>query len=212
MPRSRPTARRKPAQTDATTCWRRRWQARGKQANLSFFAFTATPKAKTLELFGERRRCPAGEERYVPFHLYSMRQAIEEGFILDVLANYTTYTTYYRLANAAAGRPGAAEGQGLGGAGPVRVAASDEPGAEGRDHRRALPGQTAAKIGGQAKAMVVTRSRLHAVRTSRPSTSTSTTRGTTRAAPLRVLVAFSGTVIDPEGRTWSTRRPAQRLR
>ncbi|MEJ7697661.1 MAG: hypothetical protein WKF78_13835 [Candidatus Limnocylindrales bacterium] len=54
----------------------------------SFFAFTATPKARTLELFGSARH---GGRRYAPFHLYSMRQAIEEGFILDVLANYTTY-------------------------------------------------------------------------------------------------------------------------
>ena len=62
----------------------------GRQPNLSFFAFTATPKAQTLELFGTLRRRTA---RYEPFHLYSMRQAIEEGFILDVLANYTTYQT-----------------------------------------------------------------------------------------------------------------------
>ena len=62
--------------------------ARGRQPNLSFFAFTATPKARTLELFGAAR---PRTDRYAPFHLYSMRQAIEEGFILDVLANYTTY-------------------------------------------------------------------------------------------------------------------------
>ena len=66
---------------------------RGKQPNISFFAFTATPKYKTLEVFGQPG--PAGKP--VPFHLYSMRQAIEEGFILDVLKNYTTYKTYYRL-------------------------------------------------------------------------------------------------------------------
>ena len=66
---------------------------RGPQPNLSTFAFTATPKPKTLELFGRKR--PDG--RFEPFHLYSMRQAIEEGFILDVLASYTTYKTYWRL-------------------------------------------------------------------------------------------------------------------
>ena len=79
-------------------------EVRGMQANLTFFAFTATPKSKTLEMFGERITAPSGEPRYVAFHLYSMRQAIEEGFILDVLANYTTYRTYYRLANGL--RPG----------------------------------------------------------------------------------------------------------
>ena len=61
--------------------------ARGRQPNLSFFAFTATPKAKTLELFGTRDPVSGNVE---PFHLYTMRQAIEEGFILDVLASYTT--------------------------------------------------------------------------------------------------------------------------
>src|SRR5262249_37292735 len=68
-------------------------EKRGRLPNLSTFAFTATPKAKTLELFGTRR--PDG--KFEPFHRYSMRQAIEEGFILDVLANYTTYTAYWRL-------------------------------------------------------------------------------------------------------------------
>ena len=63
--------------------------------NVSFFAFTATPKGKTLQLFGSP---PTGEEvEKRPFHLYSMQQAIEEGFILDVLKNYTTYRTAFRL-------------------------------------------------------------------------------------------------------------------
>ena len=66
---------------------------RGPLPNLSTFAFTATPKPKTLELFGTRR--PDGQ--FEPFSLYSMRQAIEEGFILDVLEHYTTYKTYWKL-------------------------------------------------------------------------------------------------------------------
>jgi type I restriction enzyme R subunit len=75
---------------------RKSMMARGKQPNLSFFAFTATPKAKTLEVFGT----PDAEGEPAPFHLYSMRQAIEEDFIMDVLQNYTTYKTYFRLSKA----------------------------------------------------------------------------------------------------------------
>lgn len=66
---------------------------RGPQKNISLFAFTATPKAKTIEVFGFKN----AEGKSMPFHLYSMRQAIEEGFILDVLKNYTTYETYYKF-------------------------------------------------------------------------------------------------------------------
>ena len=72
---------------------------RGRKPNISYFAFTATPKARTLELFGDKILLD-GEERFVPSHVYSMRQAIEEGFILDVLANYTTYQTYWNIEKA----------------------------------------------------------------------------------------------------------------
>lgn len=65
--------------------------------NASYFAFTATPKAKTLEMFGVSYE-EDGTTKHKPFHTYSMRQAIEEGFILDVLKNYTTIQSYYRLA------------------------------------------------------------------------------------------------------------------
>lgn len=71
---------------------------RSKAANLSYFAFTATPKAKTLELFGTEDTVD-GKAVYRPFHTYSMRQAIEEGFILDPLRNYVTYNTYWKLVN-----------------------------------------------------------------------------------------------------------------
>ena len=67
--------------------------AHGEQENLSFFAFTATPKQKTLEMFGT----PVPGKKPVPWHTYSMRQAIEENFIFDVLENYTTYETYFQL-------------------------------------------------------------------------------------------------------------------
>ncbi len=75
--------------------------ARGRQPNLSFFGFTATPKYKTLEVFGR----PGPDGKPEPFHLYSMRQAIEEGFILDVLAHYTTYKAYYGLIKSAQTTP-----------------------------------------------------------------------------------------------------------
>jgi type I restriction enzyme R subunit len=184
---------------DATDLLAESMAARGRQANLSFFAFTATPKPKTLELFGQRVTGPDGAERYVPFHLYSMRQAIQEGFILDVLANYTTYETYYRLANSAPGEdPEVPVGKAAAALAryvslhPSNLAQKAEIIVE---HFRT---KTAAKIAGQAKAMVVTRSRLHAVRYKQAIDAYITKQGYDRGAhPLRALVAFSGTVTDP---------------
>jgi type I restriction enzyme R subunit len=75
---------------DAEDEIRKSMQARGKQDNLSFFAFTATPKPKTVEVFGTM----SSDGKPRPFHIYSMKQAIEEGFILDVLKHYTTYKTF----------------------------------------------------------------------------------------------------------------------
>ncbi|TNH35824.1 type I restriction endonuclease subunit R [Campylobacter helveticus] len=66
------------------------------QKNASYFAFTATPKPKTLEMFGSACEIN-GERKFIPFHLYSMKQAIEEGFILDVLKGYITYASYYKI-------------------------------------------------------------------------------------------------------------------
>ncbi|MGW8181590.1 MAG: DEAD/DEAH box helicase family protein, partial [bacterium] len=86
---------------DAEDEIRESMMARGRQENLSFFGFTATPKAKTLEVFGT-----TGEDgKPRPYHLYSMKQAIQEGFIMDVLQHYTTYKTYFRLAKAIEGDP-----------------------------------------------------------------------------------------------------------
>ena len=76
-------------------------QSRKMRGNASYLAFTATPKATTLEKFGERQ--PDGS--FKPFHLYSMKQAIEEGFILNVLANYTTYKSYYEIQKSVEGNP-----------------------------------------------------------------------------------------------------------
>lgn len=73
--------------------------------NASYFAFTATPKNKTLEIFGEPLPQTDGTVKHVPFHSYTMKQAIQEGFILDVLKNYTPVNSYYRLVKTAEGDP-----------------------------------------------------------------------------------------------------------
>ena len=72
-------------------------ESRKMLGNASYFAFTATPKNKTLELFGEASPQPDGTVRHLPFHIYSMKQAIQEGFILDVLENYTSIRSYFNL-------------------------------------------------------------------------------------------------------------------
>jgi type I restriction enzyme R subunit len=163
--------------------------ARGRQPNLSFFAFTATPKKKTIELFGQ----PAPDGKPKEFHLYSMRQAIDEGFILDVLAHYTTYKTYYRFAKAVDDDPEVVKDKAkraiarYASLHPHNLAQKTEVMVE---HFRA---HTQQKIGGRAKAMVVTRSRLHAVRYKHAFDTYIKEKGYT---DLGVLVAFSGTVID----------------
>ena len=163
--------------------------ARGRQPNLSFFAFTATPKGRTLELFGRKN----ADGNYAPFHLYSMRQAIEEGFILDVLANYTTYATYWKVGKAVADDPeydtrrakrAIARFVSLH---PHNLAQKAEVIVE---HFRA---HTRRKIGGRGKAMVVTSSRLHAVRYKEAIDKYIAEKG---YADTRALVAFSGTVSD----------------
>ncbi|MFD7289522.1 type I restriction endonuclease subunit R [Streptomyces sp. NPDC059863] len=171
--------------------------ARGRQPNMSFFAFTATPKYKTLQLFGTPD--PVTEEPG-PFHVYSMRQAIDEGFILDVLGDtYTTWGTYFKLQNDAAEQveqqvdPRKARSK------LVRAALLSEASMAQRakimvDHFRS---HSAARLGGRAKAMVVTPSREHAVRLYQEIRKYVDERGATDCAP---LVAFSGalTVDDVE--------------
>jgi type I restriction enzyme, R subunit len=165
--------------------------SRGKQPNLSFFAFTATPKAKTLEVFGR----PGPDGRPLPFHVYGMRQAIEEGFILDVLKGYTTYRTYYRLANVSEDDPVVKRREARAALArfvslhPHNIAQKTEVMVE---HFRA---HTRRKINARAKAMVVTRSRLHAVRYKKAVDSYLGEKGYT---DLKALVAFSGSVRDDE--------------
>ncbi len=164
---------------------------RGRQPNISFFAFTATPKYKTLEVFG--RPGPGGKPE--PFHLYSMRQAIEEGFILDVLKNYTTYKTYYRLVKTTEDDPQVVKSKAAKALArfmslhPHNIAQKTEVMIE---HFRTF---TRHKIGGRAKAMVVTGSRLHAVRYKQEFDRYITEKG---YDDIRTLVAFSGTVDDPD--------------
>jgi type I restriction enzyme, R subunit len=164
--------------------------ARGRQPNLSYFAFTATPKARTLEMFGALSPQTGKHE---PFHLYSMRQAIEEGFILDVLENYTTYKTYWRIEKTIAENPVYEAPQARRAIArfvalhPTNLAQKAEIVVE---HFRT---HTAAQIGGRAKAMVVTSSRLHAVRYKQAIDAYLEKRS---YSDLAALVAFSGKVID----------------
>ncbi|KPV44080.1 type I restriction endonuclease subunit R [Alicyclobacillus ferrooxydans] len=161
----------------------------GKQDNISFFAFTATPKAKTLEKFG--RMGTDGKPH--AFHVYSMRQAIEEGFILDVLANYTTYKTYYKVAKMIEDDPEVASSKATKEIAkyvslhPHNIAQKTEIMIE---HFRRV---TRHKIGGRAKAMVVTASRLHAVKYKQAFDKYIANKGYT---DMKAVVAFSGTVED----------------
>jgi type I restriction enzyme, R subunit len=166
-------------------------QSRGRQPNLSFFAFTATPKGKTLELFG--RTGAAGKPE--AFHLYSMRQAIEEGFILDVLKNYTSYKTYYRLVKEAEDDPNLPKKKGVRALAkfmslhPHNIEQKTEVMVE--HFRRNVKH----RLHDRAKAMVVTSSRLHAVRYKLAFDRYIKEQGYT---DIRPLVAFSGTVKDPD--------------
>ncbi|MBN2287042.1 MAG: type I restriction endonuclease subunit R [Tissierellales bacterium] len=163
---------------------------RGRQPNISFFAFTATPKHKTMVIFGVEG--PDGNP--YPFHLYSMRQAIEEHFIEDVLKYYTTYKTYYKLIKAI----------------------EDDPEVEKKKAARALArylslhphnieqktkimvehfrNSVMHKIGGKSKAMLVTSSRLHAVRYRQAFDKYIKEKG---YDDIKCLVAFSGEVEEP---------------
>ncbi|PKN30168.1 MAG: restriction endonuclease subunit R, partial [Deltaproteobacteria bacterium HGW-Deltaproteobacteria-21] len=166
-------------------------ESRGRQKNLSFFAFTATPKGKTIELFG--RKGPSGKQE--AFHIYSMRQAIEEGFILDVLQKYTTYKSYYNLLKKVEGDPEMPHKKAIKQLTkflylhPHAIEQKSEIMIEHfRHHVRP-------KLAGRAKAMVVTGSRLQAVRYMLSFQQYIAEKGYTNIRP---LVAFSGLVKDPD--------------
>ena len=163
---------------------------RSRQDNLSFFAFTATPKWKTLALFDE-----PNEQGETPFHSYSMKQAIEEGFILDVLANYATYKQYFRLLRTADSdielpkHKAKKELMRFVNLHPSVISQKVEIIIE---HFQSV---TRHKIGGYAKAMVVTSSREAAVRYKLAFDEYIAEKG---YEGIKSLVAFSGKVILPE--------------
>ncbi|MCH7826462.1 MAG: type I restriction endonuclease subunit R [Bacteroidetes bacterium] len=164
---------------------------RGQQSNISFFAFTATPKYKTLAVFGQKDI----EGKPIPFHLYSMRQAIEEGFILNVLQNYTTYKLYFELSKAIEEDPKLNKKKAAKAIGrfvslhPHNLSQKTEIIIE---HFHKV---TSKKIGGKAKAMLITGSRLHAKRYYDEFLKYIKEKGYN---DIKVLVAFSGSVIDDD--------------
>ncbi len=162
--------------------------SRKQPENVSTFAFTATPKSKTMELFGERR----SDGSFAPFHLYSMRQAIEEGFILDVLESYTTYRSYWKLYKTIEDDPRYDKAK----AAYLLKAYVDLHPHAIEEKVRIMVEHFMAKsqheIGGKAKAMIVTRSRLHAVQYKLAVDRRLAELG----SPFKALVAFSGTVHD----------------
>lgn len=163
--------------------------AQGRQDNLSFFAFTATPKDKTLNMFGWKDENGV----YHPFHIYSMRQAIEEHFILDVLKNYMTYNMYYKIIKNIPDNP---ELDTTAGVKAIQKFETLHPHNISQktaimlEHFRNV---TMHKMNGKAKAMVVTASRLHAVRYVQEFKKQIEEKG---YKDLDVLVAFSGEVVD----------------
>ncbi len=136
----------------------------GKQENVSVFAFTATPKPTTLQLFGTDVVTPEGDVRKAAFHLYSMKQAIEEGFILDVLNNYTEYNTFYQVLKSSEDDP---ELKTTEAKKQIYRTAMLNP--ENIEQRIAIivahfRDNVKNELGGQAKAMIVTNWREEAVR------------------------------------------------
>lgn len=163
----------------------------GLHINMSFFAFTATPKEKTLQIFGTKME----DGRYKAFHNYSMQQAIEEGFILDILKNYMTYNMYYKIVKTVVNDEKLKSSKGM-----QAIARFESLHPHNLSQKTAIMiehflNTTQYKINSKAKAMVVTSSRLHAVRYLKEF------RKYIKEHNLEnvdVLVAFSGEVKDDE--------------
>jgi len=163
---------------------------RGWPKNVSFFAFTATPKPRTLELFGTK----TAQGTFEPFSLYTMRQAIEENFILDVLQNYITFKSYFRLLKKIESDPRFEKHRAqylLKRFVDLSDQAIGQKVAISVDHFRQ---HVENMLGGLSKAMIVTRSRLHAVRFKLALDKYLQEQG----VPYKALVAFSGKVLDKE--------------
>lgn len=168
----------------------------GKHKNLSYFAFTATPKPKTLEIFGSED----SNGQFHPFHIYSMRQAIEEGFIMDVLQNYMTYKTCYAIANKTKDNP---EVKGISAARIIKKYADLHPyniSSKVQIIIETFKDITSKAIGGKGKMMIVASSRLAAVRylqeMRRYLEDMKQGPNAKDYENIDVLVAFSGTVKD----------------
>src|SRR3989338_863794 len=158
--------------------------------NISFFAFTATPKNKTLEMFGTKDE----RGKFHPFHVYTMKQAIEEGVILDVLSNYLTYATYCKLVKKIQDDPEYNEKKAKK---LLRNFVEKHPHAIMRKTEIMLDhfmNSTIHKIRGKARAMVVTRSRLHAVLYKKAFDKAIKENN----YPIKTLVAFTGIVKHDE--------------
>ena len=165
--------------------------AHGRHKNLSFFAFTATPKGATLEMFGTEWK----DGSYHPFHVYSMRQAIEEGFILDVLQNYTTYRTCYQIAKNTKDNPDVPQSKAL-----KTIKKYEELHPYNIQQKSAIIVETfrnvtKQKIKGKGKMMVVTSSRLAAVRYYHEIKNYLESNG---YHDVEILAAFSGSIKDPD--------------
>jgi len=161
----------------------------GRHKNLSFFAFTATPKSTTLEMFGTEY----ADGSFHPFHIYSMRQAIEEGFIMDVLQNYMTYDTCFKIAKTVADNP---DVPGSRAAKVIRKFEQLHPyniSQKAQIIVETFIGTTRHKIGGKGKMMVITSSRLAAVRYYYECRRYIEEKG---YKDIGLLVAFSGSVQD----------------
>ena len=172
--------------TNAETLLAEAVAARGHQPNLSFFAFTATPKGRTLEMFGE-----TGEtDKHEPFHLYPMRQAIEERFIMDVLAGYLTYNQYFHLEKAILDDPRYETGKARSALARFVTLHPDNLAQKAEIIVEHFRTKIARQVGGKAKAMVVCSSRPHAVRMWEALRNYANNLG----YDLGVLVAFSGEV------------------
>ncbi|MEI3376392.1 MAG: type I restriction endonuclease [Coriobacteriales bacterium] len=168
--------------------------AQGTLSNLSIFAFTATPKASTLEVFGTKD----ADGNPAPFHLYSMKQAIEEGFILDVLENYTVYDTYFKLVKTITDDPLYKEAKAN--KALVNIVRNDH---RLLDKRAAIivehfMNDVSGELNGKSKAMVVTHSRSSALAYYKAIKSYAESQN----YDLGVLVAFSGTLKDDD-REWT---------